>query len=156
MAFSSICSYELKIWELNASEMKVSYCNNQTPFTVTYGIYLRLATVLTVVILALFVGQQKAPAEEKKTKMFSINIHSGHVIADNQKLQITIGDRVEIRWMSDKPVNLHLHGYDIHMKLIAGKTRSMIFDATISGRFPVGIHGTTRHGNIVYLEVHPR
>ena len=49
-------------------------------------------------------------------------------------------------------------GYDIELHVTPDEPGTMTFEAHTAGRFPVGIHGTGGHGhgNVVYLEVHPR
>jgi uncharacterized protein YndB with AHSA1/START domain len=88
----------------------------------------------------------------------NFNIRHGKVPAGQRTLRVTEGTRVELRWTTDEAVELHLHGYDIKIELTPGTSASMIFDVDVTGRFPVEIHGTDghAHGNIIYLEVHPR
>ena len=67
------------------------------------------------------------------------------------------GDRVELRWKSDRPIALHLHGYDIERKAAPQAPAVMVFEAKIAGRFPVSehTHGPGHHRAILHLEVLP-
>jgi FtsP/CotA-like multicopper oxidase with cupredoxin domain len=67
------------------------------------------------------------------------------------------GDEVELRWSSDQPVTLQLHGYEIGARVAPGKPASMAFNAKIPGRFPVHEHaeGAGNHRPVLYLEVYP-
>lgn len=67
------------------------------------------------------------------------------------------GERVELRWGSDRPIALHLHGYDLEAKAAPQAPAVMAFEAKIAGRFPVTEHtpGAGHHRAILYLEVHP-
>jgi FtsP/CotA-like multicopper oxidase with cupredoxin domain len=88
----------------------------------------------------------------------ALDIRNHRVAADQRIIRVSEGDRVELRWTADEAVKLHLHGYDIGLGLEPGAPGSMTFEAHTAGRFPVGIHGSGGHGhgNIIYLEVHPR
>ena len=71
-------------------------------------------------------------------------------------LKVSKGDRVELRWRSDRPVVLHLHGYDIEARVAPDAPKAMTFTAGTTGRFGVSEHGGGKHHRaIVYLEVHP-
>lgn len=67
------------------------------------------------------------------------------------------GERVELRWKSDRPIALHLHGYDIERNAAPQAPAVMAFEAKIAGRFPVSehTHGPGHDRAILYLEVHP-
>lgn len=91
-----------------------------------------------------------------------IKIVKRHVVG-NKKVRVNQGDSVEIHWETDEDVKLHLHGYDIEVKAISGKTRIMKFVAKATGRFPVKSHGFGNsmghsHGKsaLIYFEVHPK
>jgi len=69
---------------------------------------------------------------------------------------------VEINWRADRPMILHLHGYDIEAAPGPDKPATMTFTARATGRFPIEIHSSTaegkggRHVTLNHLEVHPR
>jgi hypothetical protein len=70
---------------------------------------------------------------------------------------VTKGDKVVLRWKSDRQIALHLHGYDIETTVPAQATTTMNFSANLPGRFPVSehTHGPGHHRAVLYLEVHP-
>lgn len=72
-------------------------------------------------------------------------------------VRVRKGDKVELRWSSDGPIVLHLHGYDLEATVTPQAPGTMSFTANIAGRFPVSEHGRgSRHGRpLLYLEVHP-
>jgi hypothetical protein len=43
---------------------------------------------------------------------------------------------VKLRWTTDRPIILHLHGYDIEAKVEPGAVTEMAFTARAAGRFP--------------------
>ena len=74
-----------------------------------------------------------------------------------ETLRVKRGERVELRWKSDRPIALHLHGYDIERSAAPQAPAVMAFEAKIAGRFPVSehTHGAGHHRAILYLEVLP-
>jgi FtsP/CotA-like multicopper oxidase with cupredoxin domain len=75
-------------------------------------------------------------------------------------IRLKRGETVELRWRSDEPATLHLHGYNIETQVAAGSTSSMRFVARATGRFAIETHGigANKHleRTLLYLEVHPR
>ena len=71
---------------------------------------------------------------------------------------------MRLRWTSDRPVILHLHGYDIETRLAPGAPAELAFTAYAAGRFPIEIHapgaggpGAGREGApLAVVEVYPR
>ena len=79
---------------------------------------------------------------------------------DSNVIKVGEGDRVELTWVSDESVELHLHGYDIEVQVGTDAPAVMTFAAFATGRFPVTSHGFSGdshgHDTVLYLEVHPR
>ena len=96
----------------------------------------------------------EALAVEKKR--WTIAIKKGKVDAEKSTIRVNQGDKVDIEFTSDRAIVLHLHGIDIEISLTRGKPAVMSFEATVSGRFPIEVHGAGRHGGLVYVEVYPR
>jgi hypothetical protein len=95
-------------------------------------------------------------ADTTRRKVFTLSLVNGALRGDDT-IKVQQGDDVELRWSSDKPAELHLHGYDIEIKVAPSAPAVMSFKASIPGRFPVEPHGNDggRHHPILYLEVHP-
>ena len=87
---------------------------------------------------------------------FELYIHEGKVIIDDQTIRVTQGDHIELNWSSDKSIELHLHGYDIHAYVAPNSPAIMHFTAHATGRFPVEMHGKSEHSALIYIEVHPK
>jgi len=92
---------------------------------------------------------------------FDIRIEHGVVPPNMRLIRVKQGDAVKLRWSSDKPITLHLHGYDIERKVEPGMVAEMSFAARATGRFPVEEHkgaGGHSHGDapLVRIEVYPR
>jgi hypothetical protein len=79
-----------------------------------------------------------------------------------RRIRVRQHDVVKLQWMSDVPVNIHLHGYDIEKAVLPGGVAEMTFTARAAGRFTVESHlgktpsGGHAHGDVlVTIEVHP-
>jgi hypothetical protein len=93
---------------------------------------------------------------------FELRIERGQLPPDKRLIRVKQGDVVKLRWSSEKPIELHLHGYDIERKVEPGVVAEMTFTARATGRFPVSEHqarsggGHTHGAPIVQIEVLPR
>ena len=87
---------------------------------------------------------------------FTIAIEQGRVPEAMRTLRVHQGDSVILRWRSDRPLTLHLHGYDFVWQLSPGRVVESTFTAFAAGRFPIETHGSrSRDETLVYLEVLP-
>src|SRR5215831_5520372 len=80
---------------------------------------------------------------------FDLHIERGRVPESMQVIRVKQGDVVKLRWTTDRPIVLHLHGYDIEMKIEPETVGVMDFVARATGRFPVEVHdsaGGHSHG----------
>jgi hypothetical protein len=89
--------------------------------------------------------------------VFALEIHSEAPTAKPQVLAVRQNDKVEIRVSSDKPVQVHLHGYDIENDVVPNVVTSLRLTATATGRFPIEIHSKEplKQRPLAYLEVRP-
>ena len=108
-------------------------------------------------LLALAAAPLPAAAAEPASKTFELAIARGRVDAAQETLRVKKGDKVELRWTSDRRIALHLHGYDIEATVDPGAPAVMRFEARIAGRFPVSehAHGSRHERPLLYLEVLP-
>lgn len=121
-----------------------------------------------------------APATEPEAVRFDVAIVDGDVDGGDRTLRILQGQQVELAWTVDAPVTVHVHGYDLELKLEPGRPRVQRFVAHATGRFPVTAHGFAKEASaghahdhesdhvhdsgqdeaaeptLVYLEIHPR
>jgi len=97
----------------------------------------------------------RALAEDR---VLDLAIQGGVPPAQPQILSVLQNDRVVLRLTSDKPVQVHLHGYDIESDVAPGRATSLRFTASATGRFPIEIHShdPRRQRPLAYLEVRPR
>ena len=93
---------------------------------------------------------------------FDVNLENGRAPANMRLIRVRQGDVVKLRWRSDRPIALHLHGYDIETKVEPGAVAEMVFTARATGRFSIEPHlpktgGGHDHGAVVVrIEVYPR
>ncbi|MFQ5937638.1 MAG: hypothetical protein ACE5LB_14640, partial [Acidiferrobacterales bacterium] len=126
---------------------------------VARGTYIKVVAVL---MLSCWANANPAWAEAPEQHVFEIPIKQGRVPKDKHVIRVKQADHVKLRWTSDESVTLHLHGYDIEKKVRPGVVTEFAFEAYAAGRFPLNVHGSSKHGNshhestLVYIEVHPR
>jgi len=95
---------------------------------------------------------------------FVLEIKYGRVPDSVRLIRVKQGDLVKLRWTSDQPLVVHLHGYDIEQPVDPGVVTDMTFAAYATGRFPVYVHaqavrgGGPAHegGALINVEVYPR
>ena len=108
-----------------------------------------------------------ASAQESRQaarRSYELRIEKGKLPPGAKSLRAVEGEQVGLRWVSDEPTTVHLHGYDVELALVPGTTGTMTFQAYATGRFPITLHGDRRAGQpgahkertLLYLEVHPR
>lgn len=119
-----------------------------------------LVAALAVLIAAAAPGALFAQAREVA---FDLKLVQGKAPQTMKLIRVRQGDAVKLRWTSDRPIVLHLHGYDIERKVEPGAVAEMAFEARATGRFPVEEHsadakGGHAHGHapLVRIEVLPR
>lgn len=93
---------------------------------------------------------------------FVLRIESGRVTETMRRIRVKQNDVVTLKWSADRPMSVHLHGYDLEQKIAPGAVSEMTFTARAAGRFTVEPHlanqssGGHAHGDVlVTIEVHP-
>jgi precorrin-4 methylase len=91
---------------------------------------------------------------------FDIHVEHGRAAKGSELVRVHEGDAVTLHVISDQPMDLHLHGYDIEWRVGPGVAGTITFTARLTGRFPIHAHsgGAEAHGDsaLVYVEVYPR
>jgi FtsP/CotA-like multicopper oxidase with cupredoxin domain len=90
-------------------------------------------------------------------RVIDLAIRNAAVPTDQRLIKVNQGDDVTIRFTSDKPATVHLHGYDIEKSVTPTAPTTMRFTARATGRFQIELHGSKAGQESVlgYLEVHP-
>jgi len=114
----------------------------------------------TLALLLIIAGAPALAAE----LTFDIKIERGRVPDTMRLIRVNEGDIVKLRWTSDQSLVLHLHGYDIEKRVVAGAVTELAFTAYATGRFPIHVHaqeaGAGGHAHedapLAIIEVYPR
>ncbi len=91
---------------------------------------------------------------------FVLRIENGRLPANMRRIRVRQNDLVKLQWSTDRPIRIHLHGYDLERSIEPGAVSEMTFVARAAGRFTVEPHlpssGGHAHGDVlVTIEVHP-
>lgn len=115
----------------------------------------RISPCAVVLLMALCLTGARAVAQARS---IDLAISNGELPQAQRLIAVAQGDEVVLRLTSDKPVEVHLHGYDVEQKLSPGTAASLRFTARAAGRYPIEVHGGGGGGEKVigYLEVRPR
>jgi hypothetical protein len=93
---------------------------------------------------------------------YTLAVANGHLPENMRLIRVKQNDAVKLEWSTDKPITVHLHGYDIEKEVKPGAVTEMSFVARATGRFTVEPHvektssGGHAHGDtLVTIEVYP-
>jgi hypothetical protein len=108
--------------------------------------------LIALLALATIAGASAAVSSQ----FFSVELKGGRVKGD-ETLKVHQGDQVQLRLSSDQPMVLHLHGYDINVKVAPPTPALLTFKADVAGRFPMHEHreGAGNHRAVLFIEVYP-
>jgi len=87
-------------------------------------------------------------------KAFELVVRDGKPVAGPVALRVRQGEQVTLRIESNADDELHLHGYDLKVRIKAGEPATLGFAATRTGRFELELH--KRHAQLGALEVYPQ
>jgi hypothetical protein len=112
-------------------------------------------------MLALCLSSALTVAEAAEVT-YALTVANGRVPDNMRLIRVKQNDVVKLEWRTDKPLTVHLHGYDIEQALQPGTVTEMTFTARATGRFTVEPHigrtpsGGHAHGDVlVTIEVYP-
>jgi hypothetical protein len=101
-------------------------------------------------------------AAEAAQVTYALSIANGRVPDNMRLIRVKQNDVVKLEWSTDKPITVHLHGYDIEQELKPNTVTQMTFTARATGRFTIEPHigktpsGGHAHGDVlVTIEVYP-
>jgi heme/copper-type cytochrome/quinol oxidase subunit 2 len=123
-----------------------------------------LILVLLVILVGLFLWLRPSSTQEGSStasdstsaqpqeQTFDLAIQNGTMTPN--EISVTDGDQVNLRITSDRPLEFHLHGYDLEQEVEAGEPGELAFEATMTGRFAIEDHDT--EAELGTLLVQPR
>ena len=107
-----------------------------------------LAAIILIALVVLFLFLRPGlPApesgdleEETQEEVVAVAINEGTM----SPLEVTVyeDNQVNLQIISDRPIELHLHGYDLTEEVDPGETADLSFEATDTGRFGIEDHNT--------------
>jgi hypothetical protein len=113
-------------------------------------------------MLALSLSSALTVAAGAAEVTYALTIANGRLPENMRLIRVKQNDVVKLEWRTDKPLTVHLHGYDIEQELKPGAVTEMTFTARATGRFTVEPHigrtpsGGHAHGDVlVTIEVYP-
>jgi hypothetical protein len=117
---------------------------------------------LRALTVALSLSSALTVAADAAEVTYALTIANGRVPDNMRLIRVKQNDVVKLEWRTDKPLTVHLHGYDIEQELKPGAVTEMTFTARATGRFTVEPHigrtssGGHAHGDVlVTIEVYP-
>jgi hypothetical protein len=112
--------------------------------------------VVPVVVLVLgglfFLLRPDNPSGAPQGRTFDVSIKGGEMNPD--EISVDEGDKVTLRVSSDKPTELHIHGYDVEQEVEPGQEAELRFEADLTGRFEIEDHDSEKELGV--LQVQPR
>ena len=116
----------------------------------------RAAIVVLVVVLVLgglfFLLRPDNPSGAPRNRTFDVSIEDGEMSPG--EISVHEGDTVTLRVSTDKPMEFHVHGYDVERAVEPGKTSRLRFNADLTGRFEMEDHESEKE--LGTLQVRPR
>ena len=114
---------------------------------------LRWPTLLFAVV---WIGSTSWASAE--TRIIELTVRDRALPKDQRVIRVQQDDEVTLRWTTTHPITVHLHGYDLEVKVEMARPTTMKFRARATGRFPITTHAGARdkEGVLGYLEVQPR
>ena len=104
------------------------------------------AIVLIALVVLFFLLRPGSPAPESgdvaetQEEVVAVAINEG--IMSPPEVTVYEGDQVNLQITSDRPIEVHLHGYDLTEEVEPGETAELSFEATDTGRFAIEDHNT--------------
>jgi heme/copper-type cytochrome/quinol oxidase subunit 2 len=112
-----------------------------------------LVTVFVLILGGLFfLLRPDAPEGAPRDRTFDVSIEDGEMSPD--EISADKGDTVTLRVSSDRPMELHVHGYDVEQEVEPGQEARLRFEADLTGRFEIEDHES--ESELGVLQVRPR
>lgn len=99
----------------------------------------RTLVLLTLIVLGLgglFFALRPAPREAgPQDREVELAVSDGAMTPD--EVVLGEGDRVTLRISADRPIEFHLHGYDLEKEVEPGEPTELSFEADLTGHFEI-------------------
>ena len=97
--------------------------------------------MLPALVLSVGCPDTSPPTVDHEVQVFELAIENRQVAVTGDAIRVRQGQQVRLRWLSDEPTSIHLHGYDIQASLEPDTPVEWNFEANATGRFPIEAHG---------------
>jgi len=114
-----------------------------------------LIVVLVVVLILgglFFLLRPDTSAQGPRHRTFDLSIEGGEM--SPSEISVKEGDRVTLHIRSNKPMEFHMHGYDVEREVGPGQKARLHFEADLTGRFEIEDHES--ESELGVLQVRPR
>ncbi|MCC7017685.1 MAG: hypothetical protein IT564_10845 [Rhodospirillales bacterium] len=120
---------------------------------------------ITISVLVAAAWFSPSPRADDPVHAFDVAVADGKVARSQRTLKVPHRAEVSITWSVDRPLVIHLEGYDVVVIARPGQPETMRFKAFATGRFPVHAHEEDQgeakkhahgRGALLRLEVHPQ
>jgi len=94
------------------------------------------------------------PASSPGNRLFELGLKNGRLVSGPAVLQVKAGDRITLKIASNNSDELHVHGYDLRLRIKPEEVVNLDFTANRTGRFALELHRA--HAELGALEVYPQ
>lgn len=110
-----------------------------------------LAVISVLVLGGLFlILRPDPPAAMPGERSFELEIREDGM--NPEEVSVREGDRVTMSITADRPVEIHVHGYDLEQEVEPDGTTELSFEADLTGRFPMEDHETEAELGVLVVE----
>jgi heme/copper-type cytochrome/quinol oxidase subunit 2 len=116
-----------------------------------------LAAVILIALVVLFLllrpgspAPESGDLEGTQEEVVAVAINEG--IMSPPEVTVYEGDPVNLQITSDRPIEFHLHGYDLTEEVEPGETAELSFEATDTGRFAIEDHNTDAEIGVLLVQ----
>jgi heme/copper-type cytochrome/quinol oxidase subunit 2 len=116
------------------------------------------AIVLIALVVLFFLLRPGSPApesgdvEETQEEVVAMAINEGSM--SPSEVTVDKGDQVNLLITSDRPVEFHIHGYDLTEEVEPGEPTELSFEATNTGRFAIENHNADAEIGVLLVQPH--
>lgn len=87
---------------------------------------------------------EASPSSTPAGTVVEVSYAGGQVTGVEERVPVTLGEQVVLRFTSDVVEEIHVHGYDLYADLQPGVQAEIAFTADIPGSFEVELHEAGR------------
>ena len=114
----------------------------------------RIATLAPISVLVLgglfLILRPDPPAATPAERFFDLEIRGDTM--SPEEVSVREGDRVIMSIDSERPVEIHVRGYDLEREVEPGEAPELAFEADLTGRFPIENHETETELGVLVVE----